>query len=162
MTTTKISKDLRSKKERLALITLCFFAFFLLSFAITAFAQTPSPDVSNPNSSAFKIVICDGPAGANLNKDPKYIPCDFRGLMLQAQHLINIMIVIGVLSAIVGFCYAGYLYITGVPGNISRAHDIFPKVAIGFIIMLTAWFIIYQILSWLTGNSGFGALLGNP
>lgn len=128
-------------------------------------SQNPSlnvPIVTNPNNSAFKIVICDGPAGANINNDSNYVVCDFNGAMLQVQHLINIMMVLGVLVAIVMFSYAGGLYITGKPANIEKAHAIFPKVFFGFIIMLSAWFIVYQILGWLAKNDGFKTLLGNP
>ncbi len=82
--------------------------------------------------------------------------------MKQVQHLIDIAMVLGVLAAIILFVYAGYLYITGIPGNIDKAKGIFPKVFWGFIIMLVAWFVVFQLLSWLTGNSGFGTLLGSP
>lgn len=125
--------------------------------------QTPLTEpTTNPSSSAFKIAVCDGPAGANKNNDPKYVPCDFNAVMLLIQHLINIMMVIGVLVAIVMFSFAGWLMITGTEKNISRAKSIFPKVFIGFIIMLSAWFIVYQVLSWLASNDGFKALLGTP
>lgn len=124
--------------------------------------KTPNSDI---NSSSFKLLICDGPdlsktAGGN----PKdYIPCDFKGIIMQVNHLLEIAIVLGVLVAIGGFCYAGYLFMTGTPNNITHGRKIFSSVAIGFIIMLSAWFIVYQILVWLTGsNSGFTKLLGNP
>lgn len=146
-------------------------------------SQNPSlnvPIVTNPNNSAFKIVICDGPdMNGSKNTNPNlevqlfdsdgepagtrpYVVCDFNGAMLQVQHLINIMMVLGVLVAIVMFSYAGGLYITGKPANIEKAHAIFPKVFFGFIIMLSAWFIVYQILSWLAKNDGFKTLLGTP
>ncbi len=139
------------------------------------------PVVTNPNNSAFKVTVCDGPDMSKLKvnngKNPDvevidsdgkpagtrpYVVCDFNGAMLQVQHLINIMMVIGVLVAILMFSYAGALYITGKQANIDKAHAIFPKVFFGFIIMLSAWFIVYQILSWLTKNDGFKALLGTP
>lgn len=132
-----------------------------------------APGASNPNSSAFRLAICDGPPELNYI-DPKtgkigtqkidnnYVPCNFEGLMLQVRHLITIMLTAGVFVSIIGFSYAGYLYMTGVPGKISQAHGIFKQVGVGFIIMLSAWFIVYQILSWLTGNPGLKALLGTP
>jgi ABC-type glycerol-3-phosphate transport system substrate-binding protein len=124
---------------------------------------------TNPNSSAFKVAVCDGPTLptaeliANAEKDlggRKYVPCDFNAVMLLVQHLINIMLVIGVLAAIVMFAYAGLLFVSGQKAKIDKARSIFPKVFVGFIIMLSAWFIVYQILSWLTDNSGFKTLLG--
>jgi Kef-type K+ transport system membrane component KefB len=90
--------------------------------------------------------------------------------MREVQHLINIMIIVGILAAIAGFCYAGFLYIVhgSEPSSRSEASSVFKKVFIGFIIMLTAWFIVYQILSWLqcgansTDCRSVGtALLGN-
>ena len=129
------------------------------------------PEYSNINSPQFRLLICDGPAElihynpesraiepGYTNKD--FIPCDFQGLMMQIQHLINIAMTLAILLAISGLIYAGYLYATGTPANISKAHEIFPSLAKGFIIMLSAWFIVYQILSWLTGTNGYGVLLG--
>ena len=135
-------------------------------------SQNPAlnvPVVTNPNDSAFKIVVCDGPTlpPSQLAKLPNggkdYVPCDFSGVMRQVQHLINIMMVLGVLVAILMFSYAGYLYMTGAKDKISHAHSIFQKTFVGFIIMLSAWFIVYQLLAWLTSNSGgFSTLLGSP
>jgi hypothetical protein len=139
------------------------------------------PVVTNPNNSAFKVAVCDGPDMSKLKvnngKNPEvevfdsngiktgtrpYVVCDFNGAMLQVQHIINIMMVIGVLVAILMFSYAGGLYVTGKQANIDKAHAIFPKIFFGFIIMLSAWFIVYQILGWLTDNDGFKTLLGKP
>jgi hypothetical protein len=148
---------------------LIIFAFVLVP--LTASAQnntrtltTATPDTPelNPNNSAFKIVVCDGPEGARPSGDTKYVACDFNGVMLQIQHLINIMMVLGVFASIAAFSWAGWLYISGVPANKTKAHAIFPKIFTGFIIMLSAWFIVYQILSWLTDNNGFKTLLGSP
>lgn len=151
-------------------------AIFLAS-PLGAYAQVQNvPPVNltqNPTGNtpfgAFRILQCDGPAKLNdasthqikdasgnwitdpdWRPDPNFIPCDFRGLMIQVQFLINAAIVIGVLAALIGFAYAGFLYITGTKGNIEKAHKIFPKIFWGFILMLTAWFIVYQILKWLT------------
>lgn len=133
---------------------------------------TKAPDAGGPFG-AFKILQCDGPAklndisthrvkntdgswqvetvnGVPWTPDPKFVPCDFRGLMIQVQFLINAAVVIGVLAALIGFAYAGFLYITGTQANLKKAHTIFPKILWGFVIMLAAWFIVYQILAWLT------------
>ena len=93
--------------------------------------------------------------------NPNFIACDFNGLMIEIQYLLNVMTIAGVLAAIIGFAIAGGLYVTGVQKNIERAKSMFPKIAIGFILILSAWFIVYQILSWLTGSAGAAALLGN-
>ena len=115
----------------------------------------------NITSPDFKIVVCDGPTppkGVVVPND--YVPCDFNGVILQVQHIIDIAIAAGVLIAIIGFCYAGFLYIKGGESDIKKAKEFFPKIFWGFIIMISAWFIVYQILSWLTDNAGFKTLLG--
>lgn len=147
--------------------------------------QTLSSPVASedPTKSSFRVVVCDGPVlPKNLSDttreilsptDPTafakkfghpqpYVPCDFNGVMLTVQHLINIAMVIGVFAAIILFTYAGYLLMTGKEGDRKKAYEIFPKVFWGFIIMLSAWFIVFQILNWLTGNGSFTKLLGNP
>ncbi len=141
-------------------------------------AQTAGTPTTNINSSEFRLIVCDGPkipdSAKNLIPDnreefkakyghyPPYVACDFKGIMMQVQHFLNIAIVLGVVVAIALFTYAGYLYIKGGKGDIDQAHDIFPKVFWGFIIMLSAWFIVYQLLAWLTGSNVFSVLLGTP
>lgn len=115
----------------------------------------------NPFDPSFKLSVCDGPKLPGTQPQG-YTPCDFAGLMSQAQFLIEAMIMLGVLAAIASFTYAGYLYLTGEKGKIEHAKDIFKKVGIGFIIMLSAWFIVYQILDWLQVNPAAKVLLGNP
>lgn len=148
---------------------LVIFGIVLMSLGGSAHAVDNVPPV-NLNQSTFKLVQCDGPEGIghvipgtdkiDISKNPDgtykyplkegFIPCNFKGLMMQAQFLINAAIVIGVLAAMIGFAYSGFLYITGTQENLKKAKSIFPKIFWGFIIMLTAWFIVYQILKWLT------------
>jgi hypothetical protein len=149
-------------KKNLILI----FSLVLLIVPSFAFVQAQtsanSTDSANPNSTGFKIIICNGPKPPGALPSG-YVVCDFNGAMLQIQHLIDICMIFGVFAAIILFTYAGYLYITGTEKNITQAKGIFPKIFWGFVIMLMAWFIVYQILSWLTGSSsGFSALLGKP
>lgn len=117
-------------------------------------------DISSPT---FRLLICDGPPlpDSYPDKPANYIPCDFKGLMMQFQHFINIALVLGVVSAILLITWSGGLYVSGQPKNIDKARNIFPVVIKGFIIMLLAWFIVYQILEWLTGSKSFGVLLGS-
>jgi len=116
----------------------------------------------NPFSADFKLSACDGPTlPSTATKPANYVACDFAGLMTQVQTLIEAMIAVGVLLTVASFSYAGYLYITGVPGNINKAKDIFKKVGIGFIMMLTAWFVVSQILTWFAANPGVKTLLGS-
>jgi len=140
-----------------------------LAVPLAASAQTlTSPtDNVNLNDSSLKIITCDGPTlppdilkTTEATLGHTYVSCDFYGLMQQVQHLIDIAIVFGVVVAIGLFSYAGYLHITGTPANITKSYSIFRKVGIGFIIMLSAWFIVYQVIIWLTGSSQFAVLLG--
>ena len=127
----------------------------------------------DPSSTGFKIISCDGP---DLKTQPAvmsiwqakhqgqvYVPCDFAGALGQIQHIINICIIVGVLVALLLFSYAGYLYvsvaITGKKDNINQAKEIFKKAVIGFVIMLVAWAIIYQLLSWISSNQAAATAL---
>ena len=127
--------------------------------------QTPT---ANSPFGAFKLVQCDGPNlpasliptdSAQFQQKfghmPPYVPCDFKGLMIEVQFLINAMLVVGVLAAMIGFAYSGFLYITGTQENLKKAKGIFPKIFWGFIMMLVAWFVVYQITVWLTGSSSY-------
>jgi hypothetical protein len=141
---------------------------------VTVQAQAPSPE-TNINSSSFKLLICDGPEqinhidpttgkydASNPKNNPNFIPCDFNGAMMQIQHFINVAMIVGVLVAIVGFTKAGIYFIWGEPGKIKEARETFAYVVKGFIIMLSAWFIVYQILAWLLKSNTLGVLLGTP
>jgi hypothetical protein len=171
------------RRGLMVLFLLSPFSLLLSSFALAPYAVSaatataPAVDLNQAPSSAtspfgaFKLVQCDGPdlsglktpitvtvngkseqttAGSNPDN---YVPCNFAGLMMQIQFLLNVMLVVGVLAAIVGFAYAGYLYVTGTQENLKKARSMFPKILIGFILILTAWFIVYQILAWLTPNA---------
>lgn len=128
----------------------------------SAMAQINSAE--DPTSTNFSLVSCDGPAlpadvltkwqAKNPNKE--YRICNFGGALAQVQRLINIAVSLGVLVAILLFSYAGYLLVsvsfTGKTDDVQKAKTIFQKVAIGFIIMLAAWFVVYQILDWLAAD----------
>jgi hypothetical protein len=131
---------------------------------ITEGGVTGTTENVNIRSSTFKFVVCDGPVRPegyvpNPPDQTPYIPCDFKGLVLTVQHFLNIAMVLGVMGTIVTAVYAGYLYVTGKESNISKAKEMLPKVGIGFVLMLTAWFIIAQILTWLTNNDAFKTFL---
>ncbi len=137
---------------------ICFVLFIitLISFGnITANAQSKTN--TNVTSSGFRLVTCDGPKIPG-NNDPKYTVCDFIGLIEQVQHIMIAAIIFGVLVALGGFSYAGYLFMTGTPNNITHARKILWGVVVGLLIMLSAWFIVFQILVWLTGDSGIAKI----
>jgi len=116
----------------------------------------------NPTEPGYKLAVCDGPAlPSGVEADPDYVVCNFQTLIGLVQHLITAMITVGVFVAIAGFMWMGYLFISGTQENRKKAYSIFPKIFWGFIIMLSAWFIVYQLLSWLGSNEGFKTLLNN-
>lgn len=86
-------------------------------------------------SFAEGIISCDG---SN---------CGFSDVLATIQNIINYLIIIGSVFAAISFIYAGFLYLfsMGNSGKISQATEIFKKVAIGYIIMLSAWLIVYSI-----------------
>ncbi len=142
--------------------SLALLVMLLVPFAASAQNINSNSAPININDKGFSFVVCDGPTlpkGMTPPSDP-YVPCDFYGLIATAQHLINIGIIAGVFAFIIGFCLMGFWFVTGTEANRKKAKDLFPKIFWGFIIMLSAWFIVYQILSWLTDNSMFRSLLG--
>ena len=131
--------------------------------------QTPGLTNENPNSTDYQLAVpCDGPSQFAKNADGSaktvnghaYVSCDFVAFMAQVQHIINALIVFGVFVALGGFIYAGYLFINGKESDRKKGYDILPKVFGGFIIMLSAWFIVQQIINWLGSNvAGFTTLI---
>lgn len=123
------------------------------------------PASLNPFSPDFRLSACDGPTLPREMQGSAeyqgYTPCDFSGLMLQINHFISIMIVLGVLAAIITASYAGFQLITGGPDKKNSAKDMLQKTGWGFIMMLSAWFIVSEILNWLSSNaSAVKALIG--
>ena len=136
------------------------FALSMLLVLIVPIAQAQVSAVDNPSSSGYKLAYCDGPAiPAGREVPANYVVCDFAGLVGQVQHLITAALVFGVFVALAGFLWIGYLLISGSQKNREDAKKIFPKIFWGFIIMLSAWFIVYQVLSWLSSNPAFTSLL---
>ena len=131
--------------SRILIVSSCLLTL-AAPFASAQSQTQPNEDITSSN---FSLIVCDGPALPSTIQAPaNYRPCNFAAAMQEVQHIINIFIIFGVVAAIIGFCYAGFLYIArgSEPSARSEANDIFKKVFIGFIIMLTAWFIVYQIL----------------
>ena len=130
-----------------------------LPFGGFQLTQCGGPDYSSYTGTAFNVsyqgVNYQIPGQWSALQRAGYHACDFQGALVQIQFLINVMLVVGVLAALVGFTWAGLNYISGQQKRIDKAHEMFPKIFWGFIIMLVGWFIVYQILVWLTGTTAY-------
>lgn len=94
------------------------------------------------------------PAGQSVPDSGKNLgdvsnPCQFNDLLTLVSNIVNFLIVTGTAVAALSFGYAGFLMMTanGEMGKIEEAKAIFGKVMTGFIIMLSAWLIVYAIES---------------
>lgn len=109
------------------------------------------------------LVTCDGVVEKDAQGrqiDPSQKTCNFNELIKQINHIISWLFGISLSIAIVFLAYGGILYMTGTEGNITQAKGIFSSVGWGFIIMLSAWLVIYTLLNWLTKpGQGFTSLL---
>ncbi len=77
-------------------------------------------------------------------------PCGYADLITMANTIIKFLVLdVSVPIATIAFVYAGFLYMTsaGNEGQISKAHEIFRKVIIGFVIAAAAWLIVHFILA---------------
>ncbi len=126
----------------------------LLTILLAATLATPALVFAQATKTAPPLdysgfVKCDGVVKTGENAEPgRDRVCDFAALMDTVIKAINWMFYIAIPVAVALFAYAGVLYMTGVPGNIGKAKKIFSSVAIGFIIMVTAWIAVRTAVSW--------------
>lgn len=115
-------------------------SFTSLRYHILFILYVLLPDMSY----AAGLVPCNGP------------DCDFLKLVGLAQNIINFFVMIVPFIAAIMFAYGGFLYFTaaGNNGQISKAHKIFGNAAIGLLLTLAAWLIIYTILKGLGVTDG--------
>ncbi len=120
---------------------------FLLPTFVSGQSPTPKLDYSG-------FVKCDGVVKSNYVEQPaegeedRQRECDFNALMDTLLGAINWIFMISVPIAATLFAYGGLLYMTGQSGKIETAKKIFSSVAIGFIIMITAWFAVRTVVDW--------------
>lgn len=138
-------------KKIFALILLTFSLELAVVPVVFAQAQAPRLDYSG-------FVKCDGVVkGTEAYRQQK---CNFAALIDTIIKAINWMFYISIPVAAVLFAYGGFLYMTGKSGNIETAKKIFASVAIGFIIMITAWIGVRQFVEWFVDpNSGATTLV---
>ncbi|TSC99094.1 MAG: Uncharacterized protein Greene07144_1046 [Parcubacteria group bacterium Greene0714_4] len=87
--------------------------------------------------------------------------CGFDKLMGVAKEIVNFAILIAAPISAIAFMYAGILYFTaaGNEGQIKKAHEVFKKVLIGFIIVLVAWTLVSVIVNTLAPRTSLLGLL---
>lgn len=93
------------------------------------------------------LVKCDGVV--DPNESGRNVPCNFYNLIVIINKLINWAFTLS-LPVVAGmFAYAGYLHLTGVEADIKRSRTMMKNAIIGFIISLTAWFIVTTLVGWI-------------
>lgn len=94
------------------------------------------------------LVKCDGVLTKDGTEPDRQTVCDFNALLDTVKSGINWLFFMTVPIVTVLFAYGGFLYMTGVKGNMDTAKKIFQSAAKGFIIMLVAWFAVVTVVSW--------------
>lgn len=101
------------------------------------------------------------PAYAALGLPDRIVPqcgafgvCGLCQLVTLANNVLTTGIYLSVFFAAVLFAYAGFVYLSayGDSGKIGKAHEIFRDVAIGLVIILSAWLIVDTLMHTLTGT----------
>ncbi len=94
------------------------------------------------------LVKCDGVVNELVEPD-RNISCNFYNLIVIINQLINWAFTLS-LPVVAGmFAYAGYLHISGSETDLKRSREIMKNAIIGFIIALTAWFIVTTLVDWI-------------
>ena len=92
--------------------------------------------------SAQSIEIpCTGPF---ISEEFGAVDCDFASLMRLISNVLDFLIILSIPLATIAFAWAGFLMLTaaGSESKVSQAKEIFWKVLIGFIFVLSAWLIV--------------------
>jgi hypothetical protein len=145
-------------------------AFVLLSSApFVVFGQTfdfdagPSFDGSLESAEVRNNIANNGMSEQQAGTEPGQVlvpcdgvkvKCDFNAFVLMINKIISWIIgIAGVIFAIT-LIYGGFLYMTSGdnPGNKTKATDMMWNTLKGFVIILTAWLIVYTILKTLAPN----------
>ena len=86
--------------------------------------------------------------------------CDFKDFIKLINDIINWIIGIAGVIFTISAIYGGFLYVTsGVnAGNKEKAKGILGNTLIGFIIILTAWLIVYTLVTMLVNDSIKGTI----
>ena len=96
------------------------------------------------------LVPCDGPVGDGVTGEP----CTYSTFIKGVDNILRFLIGFATVVAVIMFVYAGYLLISsgGDRAKAEQAKAIFKNVTIGFVIVITAWLIVFTIVDTFTGN----------
>lgn len=115
------------------------------------FAETVAP-VFDPGATGIVGSLCaDG------------VNCSFDDLVTLVKRILGFIVFVSIPIAAIAFAYSGFLILTAGP-NASQAQQgkkIFTNVAIGFVIILAAWLIVYTVTTALIKPNFFQGVL-NP
>jgi len=118
--------------------------FFALTFSavLIAFAMVAPVLLEAQEGVTTQIVPCEGPN------------CDFCSLTTLAQRVLNFGIFLAVMVSAALFAWAGFLFLTNRanPTVIGRAKSIFVDVAVGLVLILSAWLIVDTLMKTLTAG----------
>lgn len=139
-------------KKIINIFTLTITIFIILvSFLFssgTAIAQTPNPNVDR--TFGYGLVRCDGVV--NPKEPNRNVTCSLAELINSVNYIIYRAIAFSIPLATVLMVYGGYLYMTGEQDKIKTAKNIFLNVCIGFIIMITSWFVVTTVVGWVVDD----------
>lgn len=110
--------------------------FACLLLLISAPLLVSAVDPFNPTTGLVGDICTDG-------------NCGFAAIPLLVNRLISFIFYISLPIAAVSFAYAGFLFLTAGPNasQAQKAKGIFMNVAVGFVIVLSAYLIVYTVTS---------------
>lgn len=120
---------------------------FLFSSSVVT-AQTSNPNVDR--TFGYGLVRCDGVV--NPKEPNRNVTCSLAELINSVNYIIYRAIAFSIPLATVLMVYGGYLYMTGEQDKIKTAKNIFLNVCIGFIIMITSWFVVTTVVGWVVDD----------
>lgn len=80
--------------------------------------------------------------------------CEWKDLVQAAKNILGSMLFVSIPLATIAFAYSGFLILTAGPnsGQVEKGKLIFYNVTIGFVIILSAWLIVYTVVAGLIGR----------
>lgn len=133
-------------------------ALLFLNIAVPqpVLAQGPAKILEEPNvagTSKDKPLITCGNGGTAATERA----CTANDFIKLIQNILNLVFAFGAFIATGMFMYAGFLYLTSVgnPAQIQKAHGVFKRVIIGFLIMFMSFLVVKQALTYLEASQFF-------